>query len=172
MTGAAQGSRGGAKHHKGESRQDFETPPDFLCAVEGRFGRIDTDLAATRENAKALHFIGPDEDSLAPLTRWPVSGVSWLNPPFANIRPWAEKCAAAPRALAAARILLLVPAAVGSNWYAKNVHDKAHVYFLNNRIQFVGAKFAYPKDCMLAVYGEAPGFTVWRWRDELPEPAA
>lgn len=155
----------GAAHHRGESRQDFETPADLLAAAETRWGPLEMDLAATAETAKAPNFITPEQDSLAPLTVWPRDAVCWLNPPFGHIEPWAAKCARQRERLESeGLIILLVPAAVGSNWYAKHVHDVARVYFLNGRIKFVGATQPYPKDCLLAVYGDAPGYEVWRWR--------
>ena len=58
-----------------------------------------------------------------------------------------------------------MPASVGSNWFRDHVFQKSLVLFLNNRIKFVGAKDAYPKDCIIAAYGfGAPGFEMWRWQ--------
>ena len=155
----------GASFHRGESRGDFETPSDLLCAVEGRWGPLEMDLAATAETAKAPNFITLEQDSLLPLTIWPRDAVCWLNPPFGHIEPWAAKCARqCERLESEGRIILLVPASVGANWYRDHVHGKARVYFLNGRIKFVGAVDWYQRDCLLAVYGEKPGYEVWSWR--------
>jgi hypothetical protein len=44
------------------------------------------------------------------------------------------------------------------------VWREAHVYALSPRLTFKGEKWPYPKDCMLSVFGEQPGFEVWRWK--------
>lgn len=136
-----------------------------MAAVVARFGRPHFDLAAQYDNAKASDWYDPENDSLKQAWHqlpYLPSGLLWLNPPFSNIAPWAAKCA--EESAKGARILFLVPASVGSNWYAQHVHGKALVLFLNGRLKFVGAKDPYPKDCLLAVYGEQPGFEVWKWK--------
>lgn len=154
---------GNAGFNRGESRQDFETPHDFIEAVAARFGRPVWDLAATNENRQAPYWFDIATDSLK--QDWHRNdGLMWLNPPFSNIAPWAEKCAA--EGVKGAKILFLVPASVGSNWFAQHVFEKCCVLFLNKRLTFVGAKDAYPKDCMLCCYncGLPDLFEVWRWK--------
>lgn len=153
--------RTGASFARGQSKQDYETPAEFITAVVNRFGPLAWDLGATRENAKAPAFISPEQNSLAEDVTWNYAGNLWLNPPFDNIAPWAAKCAAAW--VYRNRILLLIPASVGSVWYAAHVHDKAAVKFLSPRLCFDG-KHPYPKDCLLAVYGDEPGYECWRWK--------
>jgi phage N-6-adenine-methyltransferase len=156
--------------NRGGSRQDYETPADFMAALVARFGQPDFDLAASHLNAKASHWYDSDTDSLA--QSWENKGLCWLNPPFSNIGRWAEKCAHEShefcrdgRLHAGAKILFLVPASVGSNWFAEHVAGKALVLFLQGRLTFVGAKDPYPKDCILACYGFGkPGYEVWKWR--------
>lgn len=58
---------------------------------------------------------------------------------------------------------LLVPASVGSRWFAEHVHGWARVLALSGRLSFDGIA-PFPKDLILAVYGEPPGFDVWDWR--------
>ena len=145
-----------------DSKQDYGTPWPFIRAVEARWGALTLDLAAREDNAKAPAYITPEQDSLTSV--WVPFGRQWLNPPFARITPWAAKCAAS-ELLADARRFLLVPASVGSNWFASHVHRKALVLGLNGpRLQFEGSPDPYPKDLMLVCYGESPGFDVWRWR--------
>jgi DNA (cytosine-5)-methyltransferase 1 len=130
--------------------------------VARRFGPLVFDLAATAENAKAPVFLTEAENALSqPWTGFIGNG--WLNPPFNDIAPWAERCAlyGCPER----HILLLVPASVDSNWYANHVHRQAFVLALNPRLKFVGATDPYPKSLMLAVYGlGVHGFDVWRWK--------
>jgi DNA (cytosine-5)-methyltransferase 1 len=151
----------GASMDRAHSRQDYATPREFLAAVEKRWGAMEFDLAADAHNSVCgSYYYGPGEDSLA--ESWALSGNLWLNPPFSDISPWAKKCS--ETALKLGRIFLLVPASIGSNWFAKYVHPYAFIYALQGRLSFDG-KAPYPKDCMLCVYGmDDVGFTIWDWR--------
>lgn len=158
----------------GRSRQDYETPPLFIEAVK-RLLNIDgftLDLAADAFNTKAEHYYTEEMDAL--VQPWHEDyrviggGWCWLNPPFANIAPWAEKCW--KEGWQGCRIAMLVPAGVGANWFRDGVHGKAaYVYFLNGRLSFDGIA-PYPKDCVLALYGSEDSlrslytiYQVWSW---------
>lgn len=169
----------GAAFHTGKSRQDYRTPPEFLFAFRQRFGDTVVDLAASEDNAIAdLHF---DEaaDSLsqdwAPLVRdLEARQWLWLNPPYAKIGAWAAKCAAASSRLCAPNVELrldrgiafLVPASVGSKWWAECVHDRAHSIFLRPRLSFDGIG-PFPKDLALVIYTTAGlgKYSLWNWKD-------
>lgn len=148
----------------GRSVQVVRTPREFLDAVEARFSPLTWDLAADEINHVTPGWHGSGAkwgDSLiAPWSE--ISGLLWLNPPYGNIAPWADKCALA--ASHGARIAFLVPASVGSNWFAEHVDGKALVLFLRPRLTFVGHTQSYPKDLILALYGEKPGYECWRWK--------
>lgn len=158
----------------GRSEQTVATPRNFLDAVEVRFGKLVWDLAATKENGvvrgRSLHRFGPDHietgkrDAL--INDWTkLKGNLWLNPPYSDIAPWAKKCVSRSGEQArAAPIFLLVPASVGSNWFADYVFERALVFFLSPRLVFVGHTQVYPKDLILACYGYKPEFRLWRWR--------
>lgn len=157
--------RSGPSMNKGKSKQDYGTPTEFLEAVQDRFGKLHFDLAATAANAVTRSFFDPDRDSLK--SDWSLcAGTLWLNPPFADIAPWARKCAATAReGDFGPRILMLTPASVGSNWFAEHVHRKAMVLALSPRLTFVGTTDPYPKDLMLSCFGfGVQGFDVWRWK--------
>jgi phage N-6-adenine-methyltransferase len=145
------------------SRQDYETPRVFIDAVERRFGPLYCDLAATAENAKAPEWLSEPSDSLS--VPWEDTfpyGILWINPPFGNIAPWAEKCAVESQSRYGL-ILLLTPASVGSEWYSKHVHRKAYVLLLSPRLSFDGVN-PFPRDLMLSVYGYGlHGMDTWRW---------
>jgi DNA N-6-adenine-methyltransferase (Dam) len=170
----------------GRSKQDYSTPPAFLDAVRKRFGfkQFDWDLAATKENAVdnlggSRCYFGPDHrvvgyrDALA--SDWfRLRGNLWLNPEFADIGPWAAKCNAVawyeseeskrgPGPAGDRVIYFLVPASVGSNWFAEHVDKKALVLFPSPRLSFDG-KNPYPKDVLMACYGLKPGYACWRWK--------
>lgn len=156
----------GPSYARGRSKQDYETPDDFMAAVRNRFGAPVYDLAASAENKKADLFLCEELNSLTVPRHTLLEGVHWLNPPFGNIGEWAEKCSQEARL--GARILLLTPASVGANWFASHVHNQAHVLFLNGRLTFKGATDPYPKDCILSCYNithpSHHGYDVWRWK--------
>jgi phage N-6-adenine-methyltransferase len=161
---SADAIRTGPTVRRGKSKQDYGTPREFIDAVERRFGAFSWDLACTSENAKAqLGFIWPECDSLQQNWR-DLTGNLWLNPPFANIEPWAEKLAK-ECAWRQAFAFLLVPASIGSAWFADHVRDFSVVLGLAPRMTFEGETDPYPKDLMLAVYGFGlKGFGTWRWK--------
>lgn len=65
------------------------------------------------------------------------------------------------------KILMLVPASVGSNWYRDFVFRKAQTVFINGRIKFLGQMQPYPKDLMLCVFGfDQYDFEVWTPKKE------
>lgn len=148
--------------NKGKSKQDYETPDSFMLAVADRFGIPNWDLAASDSNSKAIYWFTQEKDSLS--KDWSgLNGTLWLNPPFSKIEPWAKKCSESMTPNN--RILLLVPASVGSEWYRKWVEPYAYVLALNPRLTFKGCTTPYPKDLILAVYGQQlTGFKTWRWK--------
>jgi phage N-6-adenine-methyltransferase len=155
----------------GRSKQDYGTPPEFLEAVKGRLEIpfFDCDLAASPENAVAGRYYTKAENSL--LHPWTCGrGWNWLNPPFTNIGAWVNK-ANISSTLFGARTAMLVPAAVGANWWRDFVHERASVLFINGRLTFVGCSDPYPKDCALLLYAppsrdgcDPPSYDVWTWK--------
>lgn len=167
MTDLIEVPRGGPRVSSGkDSVQEVETPWEFVRACEARWGPICTDLAATLENRKGPRHIDQKMDSLkADWRDWQFpDGICWLNPPFADIAPWAQKCAMESRR--GVKILFLVPASIDSNWWDYSVHGIATVYPIAPRIKFVGSKDVYPKPLALCVYGIGePGYPGrWRWK--------
>lgn len=158
---------------RGESKQDYATPKNFIDAVvrDWCLGEsFSADLAATAENAKAPWFITPEQNSL--IFPWrEVNGLLWLNPPFNFITPWAKKCA--EESIHGARIAMLVPASVDANWWTLYVHKKAAVKFVSPRVSFDGSD-PYPKSLALLLYGGAwvqdgesyrlEWYEPWRWK--------
>ena len=143
------------------SEQDVATPDDFRRVVMIRFGVPDCDVAASPSNAFALKFFTKEQDALK--QTWP-GGLLWLNPPFGDLDPWAAKCHV--EAKCGARILLLVPASVGSNWFAKHIFHVADVYFLRPRLMFKGHDKPYPKDLMLCWFHPLSTGSIecWKWK--------
>lgn len=154
-----------------DSEQIVGTPPEFVAAIERRFGPIAWDLAALASNrVRQVPWYGPGsphgENALDPLTCWHADlngGLGFLNPGFANAGKWAERCASESRC--GARVALLTPLS-SDNWARDFVHGHAQVEGLNPRVKFVGHKTAFPKCLMLSMYGPgfAIGFEIWRWK--------
>lgn len=148
----------------GKSKQDYGTPWDFFWSVERRLDdHFSWDLAASKENTKCPdHFFTKEDDSLS--QRWhELAGWLWLNPPYADIRPWVRK--AAEESQHGAKLCVLVPSSTGANWWRDYVDGVAYTTFLNGRITFEGTSDPYPKDLALLIYAPylAGGSCVWRW---------
>lgn len=158
-----------APSNRVESKQDYGTPPEFLRAVEARFGPIAFDLAARADNAVARWFYSPEVDSLK--QSWALEGlpgIAWLNPPFADIEPWAEKLAAECRWLPRWTVML-APASMGSVWWAEHVLGKCQADGIT-RMRFVGAPDMFPKDLALLAYGfGVAGTGFWPWKKWMKE---
>jgi phage N-6-adenine-methyltransferase len=151
----------------GESFQNYQTPDAFRWAALKLLGQKtwSWDLAASKENSQSPY--GYYNEELDAFTKpWNVwDGWIWLNPPYKDIRPWAEKCYQSSQI--GAKIAFLVPASVGANWYRDFIHNKAYVLFLNGRLAFIPDKpnWLYPKDLILVLYNKwAIGSNVWDWK--------
>lgn len=152
----------------GQSKQTYATPREFLQAVRVLLGIKDFtfDLAASPSNAVVPAYWTAKDDSLSKSPEaWKIkaaNGWAWLNPPFADIDPWAEACDRAGDL--GTKIAFLVPASVGANWFRDHIYGRADTLFLNGRMSFDGDNL-YPKDCMLALYGtHRRGCAIWDWR--------
>lgn len=150
------------------SRQDYETPDEFLFSVKKYLYIKDftIDLAADDGNYVCKPFFTIEDNAL--IQDWVVAtagGWGWLNPPFGKIVPWVEKAKAEARR--GASIAMLVPASVGSNWWAAHVHQSANVVFLRPRISFDGEN-PFPKDCAMLFYSPTamPGYHIWDWKSD------
>ena len=160
------------KQKPGSSKQDYSTPQVFVDAVKKllEIKEFKFDFAADAGNAKAPRWWSKTNDSLSHYAGYWAEqiehGWGWLNPPFAHIGPWAEKCMEVKRH--EGQVALLVPAAVGSNWFRDYVDGHAQVLFLNGRLAFMPdkPKWLYPKDCILCLYSPvvAAQYEVWKWR--------
>jgi hypothetical protein len=183
------------------STQNCGTPLEFLRALEQKFNvQIGFDIACTTEDT-ILTKMGrahPSEsgrgyyadlgvDALSADWRTIPQAVSFLNPPFKHIAPWAQKCSIGTDVYdtetgelvnKGTRIFALFPASVGSEWFARYVEGKAAVYFLRPRIAFVdprtGQPFINPKngapvginrDMMLIDWAGPNMMTTWRWKE-------
>lgn len=154
----------------GNSKQDYQTPPELILAVKKRLGISDfvLDLAACKDNAVCETYYSLEEGIDSLIHPWNVPanpGWAWCNPPYADIKPWVEK--ASLEAAQGALIVMLVPASVGANWWINYVVPFAYQTFLNGRVTFQGCVTPYPKDCALLLYTpwRFRGIQFWDWRE-------
>jgi phage N-6-adenine-methyltransferase len=178
-----------------ETNQDIGTDPEFFSVANQEFHFV-VDLAATNENKKCQFFFGKgetDNESKGGSLSLPwrtLHGWLWLNPPFRDITPWAKKCW--EESQQGARVAMLVPASVDSNWFEDWVWGKAEIRWLQGRMVFeyihqkdggIDKKTKkprylagevnrdiYPKPLMLCVFerGRFPLARPWRWKDAIP----
>ena len=167
----------GPNSDPGRGEQNFRTPPDFLRACERKFGvTLGFDLACTREDCvvpvsprrgASVGFVHPEHDALA--APWPAlrdGEAAWCNPPYARSSAFARVASESKHC----RTLMLVPASVGTAWFAEYVHPHELVVFLRPRLTFLhpdGTIMPAPinRDLMLCAYGWPPGVVVCEdWR--------
>lgn len=148
-------------------KQGHRTPPEFLAAVERRFGAIVFDLAATwgdQVTGDEGPCWTPAHDSLS--RNWGDQfhkGTHFLNPPYSKVEPWMRKlhdeCRLLPRWTVA-----LVQASSDSKWWHSYVHNKCMVFDIP-RVKFVGESSVFPKPLACLAYGYGvSGRAFWNWR--------
>jgi hypothetical protein len=149
------------------SKQDYQSPLDFLEAVQDRFGQITFDLSCTRENSVApMGYFHPEHDALKEDWRELSELTCYGNVPFAQSARFAEKAAASLKCEIPPTVLLLVPASVDANWFRDYVHERALVLPLSPRLTFIDQPAPINRPLMLCVYGPniTPGFEPWQWK--------
>lgn len=157
----------------GRSKQDYQTPPELLTAVERRLhAPLIFDLACRSDNRICEYGYCHDWGMDALTMDWAGdidsrAGWAWCNPPFADIEPWVKK--AHEESLKGLCLAMLVPASVGSNWWRDWVERKAFALYLNPRVKFVGCADMYPKDCALLLYSplKLAGSETWTWKEAV-----
>lgn len=156
------------KQKPGKSEQEVGTPIRFLDATREllRITQFAVDLAASAKLHVCEPYITKEQNSLIqPWHAFTGQGIGWgwLNPEFGDIYPWAQKSWQASRK--GAYVAMLVPAAVGTQWWHEFVRGKGYAIMLQSRIQFVGHTDGFPKDLALVLYAPflAGGETTWRW---------
>lgn len=141
----------------GRSVQDVGTPDWLVKVIEQTWGKIALDAAASHENHVAIPYYTEADNGLLQSWYVPAGCIVFINPPFGNCREWTQAAHASAHFFGRT-VVMLVPASVGSNWWADHVDQKASVYFIRPRLVFKGHTDPYPKDLALLVYGEQPGY--------------
>ena len=150
----------------GSGNVDYGTPAPLYAAIDARWGPFDFDACATAENAKAKRFISPEVDAFK--ADWSQLGrIAFMNPPYGRgvtglwlvlARAWAER---------GLTVVCLVPASVGTAWWAREVTPHAaEVLFLVGRVRFVreGNSGGAGYDSAIVVYRPPLEWPHWRSR--------
>ena len=145
---------------------DHGTPQPLFDAINVAFGPVDVDVCAEASNAKLPVFISPEQDAFR--ADWSDYGrVAFMNPPYgrgvtgrwlALARRWAE---------AGMTVIALMPASVGTGWWAREVTPHAaEVLFLVGRVRFVreGNSGGAGYDSAIVVYRPPLEWPHWRSR--------
>jgi hypothetical protein len=170
-----------------ETNQDVGTDPLLFKALHRELGFV-VDLAASPAHHMCSWWLGRDSGegngteskggSLSVDWHKLPMGWHWLNCPFRDIDPWAEKCLWEMKK--GWRGALLTPASTDTNWFDAHVYGRAEVRLLKGRpiFDFIiqkGPKAGqpnkdpYPKPCMVSLFepGRFPTIAPWDWRASL-----
>lgn len=133
------------------------TPPEVLEPIYEHFGEIGLDPCSdTREPhtvwAKQHYWRRWNRGGDNGLSEsWDNHGLVYVNPPFSNVAPWAEKAAKEGD-----EVILLVPCRTGAVWWQTWVAPADVILFWKGRLTFVGAKNTAPFHCALVYWGTRP----------------
>lgn len=136
-------------------RNEWETPDYLFDSLEQDFV---WDLAASKYNHKCDCYYTKEDDALS--KDWhKINGWSWCNPPYGRSLPkWIKK--ASIESEKGAKIVMLVPASVGTNYWFKYVWNKnVSITFINGRVKFLldGKEQGSPAfDSALLIFSNSP----------------
>jgi phage N-6-adenine-methyltransferase len=107
----------------------WSTPQEFFDILNMEF-KFQTDVCATKENAKCKKFFTIEDDGLS--KEW--TGIIWMNPPYGReISAWMEK--ADMSATNGATVVCLVPARTDTKWW--------HDYVMHHEIRFIKGRLKF-----------------------------
>ena len=141
-------------------RNDWQTPEVVLERVR-RLGAIGLDPCTNPANPiGAGKYFTDAENGL--LRSWWGHGLVFVNPPYGQIKHWAEKIASESQQATLLELVALVPARTDTQWWNRLVWSSAEaVCFWRGRLRFVGADNCAPFPSALIYFG--------RHRDEFDE---
>ena len=124
---------------------EWATPQDFFDKLDAEFG-FQTDVCATKENAKCQKYFTKAEDGLN--KNW--GGICWMNPPYGRaIGKWVKKAWESARD--GATVVCLLPARTDTAWW----HDycmRGDIRFVRGRLKFGGCKNAAPFPSAIVIF--------------------
>lgn len=124
----------------------WATPQDFFDMVNEEFN-FNTDVCATKSNAKCKHFYSPKEDGLS--QSW--EGNCWMNPPYGKeLKTWIEK--ASLESLKGATVVALIPARTDTKYFHEYIYNQHEIRFIKGRLKFSNSKTSAPFPSMLVIF--------------------
>lgn len=131
--------------HFSSKTDQWPTPVAFFNVLDDEF-KFDTDVCASKDNAKCKRFFTEEDDGLA--QKW--NGICWMNPPYGRvIKQWMRK--AYESALDGATVVCLVPARTDTAWWHEYA-AKGEVRFVRGRLKFGNAKSGAPFPSAVVVF--------------------
>lgn len=126
---------------------NWATPQSFFDEWSALYGPFETDVCASKENAKCLKYFDAEMDGLK--QEW--TGKCWMNPPYGReIIKWMKK--AYESSLKGAMVVCLVPARTDTRWW----HDyaiKGQCFFIKGRLKFGDSKNSAPFPSAVVIFG-------------------
>ena len=127
----------------------WATPQNFFDELNREF-KFNTDVCATKENAKCPIYFTPKEDGL----RQEWKGVCWMNPPYGRqIGKWVKK--AYKSALGGSTVVCLVPARTDTRWfqdYCLKALRGNGIRFVRGRLHFNDSKQGAPFPSAVVIF--------------------
>jgi len=148
LPSVASHSRNG-KWFQASGKTDWETPQAFFEQVNVHF-HFEIDVCASKQNAKCSKYFTAEKDGLQ--QKW--EGTCWCNPPYGRgIEEWLYKAWQSSKS--GATVVCLVPGNTSTRWWHDCVVGKAAcVYFVQGKVQFVGAAQGAPFSSALVVFAQ------------------
>jgi len=119
----------------GNKNDDWYTPSQYIDAARIVMGSIDTDPASSekaQETVMAKQFFTAEQDGL--VQDW--SGSVWINPPFSDVLPFAEKLISHLESGEVTQAIVLTNNNTDTLWWHKMAELSAGICFTKGRISF------------------------------------
>ena len=136
------------KVHFSSKTNEWETPQDLFDKLSLEFGGFRTDVCATKENTKVIHYFSKEQDGLT--QDW-TDLDCWMNPPYGReISKWIKKAATG----GAKRVVCLLPSRTDTRWFHDYIYKnpKAEIRFLKGRLKFGGGQNSAPFPSMVVIF--------------------
>lgn len=130
------------------SNSDEWTTPRWLFDKLDAIFHFDLDAAATAQNALCTHFF--DKESNGLLQSWGRYRSIFCNPPYSQIKLWAEYIAA--QSVSTSIIVALIPARTDTAWWNDFIVTADIIRFIRGRLRFGDAKSGAPFPSAVAVW--------------------
>lgn len=131
------------------SKDSERETPQWLFDKLDQIFAFETDLCASKDNAKCEDFYSIEDDSLS--QNW--QGCCWMNPPYGRgVRDWVGK--AAGSAKDGCTVVALVAARTETEWFQLCWNYAKYIVFIKGRLTFGEEEHSAPFPSALVIFGE------------------